>query len=292
MLLRALAPLALILLHAHSVEAQRGGRFRISGDRYATNARLLPTDGDSLGVVSWYCSSAAGAEVRLGPEAGPHPLVSYVIWRFDEQKADTAFMIRSVLRRGDHLHFLSQAATAARLTIRMLGTDPGQPGVEYHYELPSAGIPLSRLPCLSDQADTRGERRADWPPPEGLVPNPPDSISRRTTKRSSAEAGFELSEVEEAPRVINGSDVQRQLSRLYPPDLRNAGVSGQVMARFLILEDGRVDPASITISSATHDGFRAPVLSLLPVLHFRPARVKGRPVKVWAEQPVTFALPA
>jgi TonB family protein len=297
MLLRALAPLALILLHTHSVEAQRGGRFRVSGDGYGTTARLLPDNGDPAGELSWYCSSSQGVEVRLGPEGDPRqpplyppgrPLVSYVIWRFDELKADTAFLIRSTLRREDRLHFTSRAATAARLTIRLLGTDPGQPGVEYDYGLPSAGRVLSRLPCAS--LDTPpGERRADWPPPEGLVPNPPDSISRGTT-RNSLTGGVELSQVEEAPAAINAAEMQRQLSRLYPPALRDT--TGQVVARFLVLEDGRVDPASITIRSASHEGFRSRVLELLPILHFRPARVKGRPVKVWVEQPIVFAVPA
>jgi TonB family protein len=289
MLLRALAPLALILLHTHSVEAQRGGRFRVSGDGYATTARLLPDNGDPAGELSWWCSSSQWVEVRLGPEGDRRPLVSYVIWRFDELKADTAFLIRSALRREDRLHFTSRAATAARLTIRLLGTDPSQPGVEYDYGLPpSAGRVLSRLPCVSALDTPPGERRADWPPPEGLVPNPPDSISRGTTKNSLT-GGVELSQVEEAPALINAAEILRQLSRLYPVALSNARVTGQVMARFLVLEDGRVDPASITISSASHEEFRSPVLELLPVFHFRPARVKGRPVKVWVEQPITFA---
>jgi TonB family protein len=299
MLLRALATFALILLHTHPVEAQRGGRFRVSGDGYGTTARLLPDNGDPAGELSWYCSSSQWVEVRLGPEGDPGrgraalqpprhppgPLVSYVIWRFDEMKADTAFLIRSTLRREDRLHFTSRAATAARLTIRLLGTDPGQPGVEYAYDLPSAARVLSRLPCAS--LDTPpGARRADWPPPEGLVANPPDSISRGTTKNSLT-GGVELSQVEEAPAVINAAEMQRQLSWLYPVALRDT--TGQVVARFLVLEDGRVDPASITIRSAPHESIGSRVLELLPILHFRPARIRGRPVKVWVEQTIVFA---
>jgi len=290
MLLRALAPLALILLHAHSVEAQRGGRFRVSGDGYATTARLLPDNGDPAGELSWWCSSTEVVEVLLGPEGDRRPLVSYVIWRFDQLKADTAFLIRSTLRRGDHLHFTSRAASAARLTIWLLGTDPGQPGVEYGYDLASARRVLSRLPCVSDLHTPPGDRTADWPPPEGLVPNPPDSISRGTAKNSPP-GGVELSQVEEAPAATNVPEMLRRLSRLYPPALSHAGVTGQVLARFLVLEDGRLDPASITIRSASHEGFRSPVLAQLPILHFRPARVNGRPVKVWVEQPVIFAAP-
>jgi TonB family protein len=289
MLLRALAPLALILLHTHSVEAQRRGGFRVSGSGYGTTARLLPDNGDPAGELTWYCGSTEGVDVRLGPEGDRRPLVSYVVWRFDELKADTAFLIRSALRRGDRLHFSSRAASAARLTIRLLGTDPGQPGVEYSYGLPSAGRVLSRLSCASGLDAPPGERRADWPPPEGLVPNPPDSISRGTIK-NAAGAGVELSEVEEVPVVINAAEMLRQLSRLFPVTLRDAGATGDVMARFLVLEDGRVDPASITIRSAPDERFRSSLLELLPVLHFRPARVKGRPVKVWVEQPILFAV--
>src|SRR5688572_109139 len=78
MLLRALAPLALILLHTHSLEAQRGGGFRISGDGYATTARLLPDNGDPAGELTWHCASNDWVEVRLGPEVKRRPLVSYV----------------------------------------------------------------------------------------------------------------------------------------------------------------------------------------------------------------------
>ena len=291
MLLRALAPLAMILVQSNSVEAQRGRGFQVSGEGYATTARLLPDNGDPAGELSWWCPSNDWVEVRLGPEAERRPLVSYVIWRFDELKADTAFLLRSTLRREDLRHFNSQAASAARLTIRLLGTDPGQPGVEYSYGLPSAVKVLSRLPCVSGLDSPSRERPVSWPPPEGLVPNPPDSISRGTS-RNSPEAGVELGEVEEAPVMINASDIRRQLSRLYPPELQYAGVNGQVMVRFLILEDGRLDPASITVTSASDERFKAPVLALLPVLHFRPARIKGRPVKVWVEQPIIFAVPA
>lgn len=121
------------------------------------------------------------------------------------------------------------------------------------------------------------------------MPNPPDSISRGTT-RNSPQGGFEVSQVEEGPAVTNVPEMLRQLSRVNPVAVRNAGGTGQVVARFLVLEDGRLDPASIIIRSASPEGLRSPVLELLPVMHFRPARVNGRPVKVWVEQPIIFAV--
>lgn len=101
---------------------------------------------------------------------------------------------------------------------------------------------------------------------------------------------YELSAVEEQPDLSNRSEVARQLSRNYPPLLRDAGVTGTVTIRMRVNEDGRVDASSITVENATHDAFGDAARRVVERMRFRPAKVGGRPVKVWVTLPVNFTL--
>jgi periplasmic protein TonB len=104
------------------------------------------------------------------------------------------------------------------------------------------------------------------------------------------EGTYELSAVEEQPELSNRSEVARQLSRNYPPLLRDAGVVGTVTIRMRVLENGQVDPASIAVENATHDAFADAARRVVERMRFRPAKVGGRAVKVWVTLPVTFQL--
>jgi protein TonB len=105
-----------------------------------------------------------------------------------------------------------------------------------------------------------------------------------------AEGTYEISAVEERPDLTNRSDVARSLSRNYPPLLKDAGITGTVTIRMRIMEDGRVDPASISVENSTHDAFGDAARKVVERMRFRPAKVGGRPVKVWITLPVTFQL--
>lgn len=104
------------------------------------------------------------------------------------------------------------------------------------------------------------------------------------------EGTYELSAVEEQPSLSNSSEVQRQLARQYPPLLRDAGVVGTVTLRMRVLEDGHVDPESISVENTTHDAFADAAKRVVEKMRFRPAKVGGHPVKVWVTLPVTFQL--
>lgn len=104
------------------------------------------------------------------------------------------------------------------------------------------------------------------------------------------EGTYEISAVEERPDLTNRSDVARSLSRNYPPLLKDAGVTGTVTIRMRIMEDGRVDPSSISVENSTHDAFADAAKKVVERMRFRPAKVGGRPVKVWITLPVTFQL--
>ncbi|HEX5869704.1 MAG TPA: energy transducer TonB, partial [Longimicrobium sp.] len=116
------------------------------------------------------------------------------------------------------------------------------------------------------------------------VPTPsPADAAPPTDERT-----YELAEVEELPRPTNSADFARTLMASYPPALNEARVEGRVEARFRILEDGSVDSASISIISTDNEQFNGPTIRALPVLRFRPAKVGGRPVKVWVILPVSW----
>lgn len=104
------------------------------------------------------------------------------------------------------------------------------------------------------------------------------------------EGTYEMSAVEELPQLSNAAEVRRQLSSNYPPLLRDAGVTGTVQIRMRVNEDGRVDPASVEVESASHDAFADAARRVAQRMRFRPAKVGGRAVKVMVTIPVTFQL--
>lgn len=104
------------------------------------------------------------------------------------------------------------------------------------------------------------------------------------------EGTYELSAVEEQPDLSNRAEVGRLIARNYPPLLRDAGVTGSVTLRMRVLEDGHVDPESISIENSTHEAFGDAAKRVVERMRFRPAKVGGKAVKVWVTLPVTFQL--
>ncbi len=74
----------------------------------------------------------------------------------------------------------------------------------------------------------------------------------------------------------------------YPPVLRELGLSGRVLLRFIVNTTGRVDSASITVVESTHDGFEASARESVAAAIFHPARLGSHLVRQRAEQPIRF----
>ncbi len=74
----------------------------------------------------------------------------------------------------------------------------------------------------------------------------------------------------------------------YPDRLRDAGVSGRVVARFIIDTTGRIEPASVAIVESSHDLFERAVRDVLPRMRFQPASVGNRRVRMLVEMPFEF----
>lgn len=95
----------------------------------------------------------------------------------------------------------------------------------------------------------------------------------------------------EAPAVQNQREAQRALERLYPTTLRDAGVSGEATLQFIVGTDGRVEPASIRVVSATHEGFGEASRRAVERFRFRPAKVNGASVRVLISLPISWVAP-
>ena len=77
---------------------------------------------------------------------------------------------------------------------------------------------------------------------------------------------------------------------VYPMPLMLGGVSGDVIARFVIDSAGKPDVASLQIVSSSHALFARSVRDAVRRMRFLPAQLGGRAVKVLAEQRFSFVL--
>jgi TonB family protein len=105
-----------------------------------------------------------------------------------------------------------------------------------------------------------------------------------------AEGEYELCEVEELPRPRNSADFQRVLARNYPLGSDQPAVGAIVQVRFRLEENGMVSVPSVTRSSDSR--FNEATLLAVRAMRFRPARLNGRPVKVWIDMPIQWVPPS
>ena len=144
---------------------------------------------------------------------------------------------------------------------------------------------------LSAPAITREDVRGDGP--VGDVIGPPPAQPTPPTGNVTGdpeEMVYEATGVDERPALRNGREMERVLQRLYPRLLQEAGVSGQTMLRFVIDEEGVVEPGSVVVVSSTHDAFEEASREAAERFRFRPAKVRGRPVKVMISMPIAWAI--
>jgi len=122
------------------------------------------------------------------------------------------------------------------------------------------------------------------PPPAAPAP------AREEPAAPSASRVFDEDVVEQRPRLTNVNELQRALQDRYPAQLQANRVSGSVTASFVVGADGRVDPGTIQIVNSPNAGFNAPTQSVLRRARFRPATVKGQPVRVQVTMPIAWTL--
>lgn len=76
----------------------------------------------------------------------------------------------------------------------------------------------------------------------------------------------------------------------YPPMLRAAAVEGEVLVRFIVDAEGRVERSSLEIVRTTHTLFAESVRRWLPATRYAPAEFGGAKVRQHVEQSIEFRL--
>lgn len=80
----------------------------------------------------------------------------------------------------------------------------------------------------------------------------------------------------------------RNVSPDYPPELRAGGVTGRVIAQFVVGTDGVPDASTFKVLQSDHGLFSAAVREALPRMRYTPAEVGGHTVKQLVQQPFDF----
>jgi periplasmic protein TonB len=113
---------------------------------------------------------------------------------------------------------------------------------------------------------------------EGTKEGAPAGVTVDTDK---AYAEFE---VEQQVSAISGTNVD------YPESMRSSGEEGQVLAQFVVNENGRVDTGTFKVLESSSPAFTAAVKSALPRMRFRPAQIGKTNVSQVVQQAFVFKL--
>ncbi|MDQ2664678.1 MAG: TonB family protein [Gemmatimonadota bacterium] len=116
------------------------------------------------------------------------------------------------------------------------------------------------------------------------IAGPKPEVARRGAT-ADAEKPYLEYEIDKPARQIPGTG-----NIHYPDELRGARVEGEVLAQFVVGEDGLVDASTFKALKSDHDLFTSAVKTALVDMKFFPAEVKGHKVKQLIQQPFTFAL--
>jgi protein TonB len=96
---------------------------------------------------------------------------------------------------------------------------------------------------------------------------------------------FTADQVDKPVVLLEGSP-----SPSYPNALRQAGITGSVIAQFVVDTTGRVIESSIRLPKSDHEQFAGSVRATLPRMRFLPAEANGRKVSQLVLLPFRFDL--
>ena len=89
-------------------------------------------------------------------------------------------------------------------------------------------------------------------------------------------------QVEKAVRHIGGATPE------YPASLRDMGVKGEVLAQFVVGENGRYEGGTLKILNSSNPAFSEAVKRALPGMRFSAAQIGGQKVKQLVQMPFQF----
>lgn len=105
------------------------------------------------------------------------------------------------------------------------------------------------------------------------------------TPAASPDGVFRAEQVDKQVGVVPGSSPPR-----YPESLRVAGVEGQVIAVFVVDEQGRAEAESVRFLHSDNELFEREVRATLRAMRFIPAEAGGKKVRQLVQMPFVFEL--
>jgi TonB family protein len=99
---------------------------------------------------------------------------------------------------------------------------------------------------------------------------------------------YDVGAVDRVPELRNRRDVERLAARSYPPHLRDAGVSADVIVSLIVNRDGRVDASSIQVLNDVNPAFADAARQVAQRMRFRPAQLRGDEVRTVVQLPIRF----
>ncbi len=159
-----------------------------------------------------------------------------------------------------------------------------QPPEEIDIPPPPEAIARPAMPVITDapieEDITIADVTFDANPVENLPP-PPEEVE---TDISAAPV---WTDVDILPVLKNSEEVQRALTREYPPLLRDAGIGGTTVVWFFINETGGVVKTEVHTSSG-HKALDDVALKISHLYEFSPAINRDKPVPVWVSLGINF----
>ena len=139
---------------------------------------------------------------------------------------------------------------------------------------PHPVVAPTKVPTAAPRVDPTAQ-----PTPE------PDAGSATNPAGGGTPGAFNSFEVDVEVVAIGGT-----VHPEYPELLRSSGTEGQVIAQFVVNQNGRADPNTFRVVSSTHRLFSDAVSRALPQMRFKPATIRGNPVSQLVQQLFVFKL--
>jgi outer membrane biosynthesis protein TonB len=102
---------------------------------------------------------------------------------------------------------------------------------------------------------------------------------------------YEVAVLQRKPELLNRAEVKELVDRVYPRELKDAGVSGETIMQFVVAADGTVDPATVKVISASDPRFATPGMLVAEKLMFQPGLYKTNPTRVLIQMPISWQPP-